>query len=76
MEKKYRVVGIIDGGQGFKTKLIPMTFWSENLEDVKKCKASLEKEQEHHFKHDDGIGAFIGYYKIEVEKTKVVREYI
>lgn len=76
MEKKYRVVGIIEGGQGFKTEVIPMTFWNEDLEEIKKCKISLEEEQEHHFKHDNGAGAFIGYYKIEKAETKVVYEYI
>ena len=40
---KYRVVGIIDGGQGFRPEIFPKTPWCVNYEVVAEEKARLEK---------------------------------
>jgi hypothetical protein len=73
---KYRVVGIIDGGQGFRPEIFPKTPWCVNYEVVAEEKARLEKIQRDHFKYDNGIGAFIGYYKIEKAEEKMTYEYM
>ena len=72
----YRVVGIVDGGQGFKTEIFPKTLWCVNYKAIAEEKARLEKIQKDHFKYDNGVGAFIGYYKIEKAEEKITYEYI
>lgn len=71
---RYRVIGIVDCGQGFKTEIIPQTPWFNNYERAKAEKTKLEAEQREGYAK--GYGFFIGYYKIEERKLDIVSNYI
>ena len=71
---RYRVIGIVDYGQGFKREYIPQTPWFNNYERAKAEKIKLEAEQKEGYAK--GYGFFIGYYKIEERRLDIVSDYI
>lgn len=66
VERKFAVVGVVGGGQGFGTcKNVIETFDTED--EANAYKANLKRVQEDGYKK--GFGFFIGWYEVEPRDT-------
>lgn len=72
--KQYRVVGIIEGGMHFNTKIIGKTKWFDTYEEAKVKKEEFETHDDEMIKK--GYGFFIGYYRIQERKMDWIFNYV